>query len=351
MKPEGLRILCWVVLALLLTPLRDPAADNTSAPATNTTAEVTNSQELLRSYLQLQEQLHANQLAIEQGREEAKAATARSAEVLAARLQGIEQALAAQRARELEAMQSSNRVMLIVAGTFAGIGFLAMLLMAFFQWRTIHGLAEISAALPATRALGPPPALAALGPGDAQLLSGGSVEESNLRLLGALEQLQKRIAALEHPLRQNLPAANIQPAVEPAPHANGAQPPSNGATAAPSAGSDNGAGRAGVKTLLIKGQSLLDGGQAEAALAAFEEALTLDGQNPEIFIKKGTALEKLERLDAAIACYDQAIAADASLTIAYLHKGGLCNRLERFTEALACYEKALHTQEKQSTRA
>jgi len=63
-------------------------------------------------------------------------------------------------------------------------------------------------------------------------------------------------------------------------------------------------------------------------------------------VKKGTALEKLQKVDEAIACYDRAIAADQSLTIAYLHKGGLFNRLERFDEALECYERALRTQEK-----
>jgi tetratricopeptide (TPR) repeat protein len=347
MNPEGfLRVFLLVAVTLLLTSLRGAAADTAPLPATSGLVETNNSQELLRSYLQLQEQLHANQLAIEQSREEAKASAARSAEILATRLQGIEQALAAQRARELEAMQSSNRVMLIVAGTFAAIGFLAMLLMAYFQWRTIHGLAQISAALPAGRALGAPPAVAALGPGDSQLISVGSIEQSNLRLLGALDQLQKRIFALEHTQSQKLPEAN--PVTAAGRPDNGEHPASNGGTA-PATVSQGGSDRERVKTLLAQGQSQLNAGEAEAALASFEEALALEAQNAEALIKKGTALEKLEKLDDAIECYDRAIAADGSMTIAYLHKGGLCNRLERFSEALACYEKALHTQEKRET--
>src|SRR5262249_27512306 len=116
----------------------------------------------------------------------------------AERLEAIEKALSAQRARELDAMQSSNRVMLTVAGTFAAVGFVAMLLMAYFQWRTVHGLAEVSAAMPAGRALGQSPAVAALGTGEAHLLTVGPAAQSNLRLLGSLEQLEKRIYELEH---------------------------------------------------------------------------------------------------------------------------------------------------------
>ena len=157
-----------------------------------------NTQDTLRAYLQLQEQLHATQLAIERNRKEADAAAAENAKAFAGRLQGIEQALTSQRAQELEAMQSSNKVMLIVAGLFAALGFLAMLFMAYFQWRTINRLAEISAALPVAHALGPGPPVAALGAGDAHVVTVGPAEQSNQRLLGALEQLEKRIHQLEH---------------------------------------------------------------------------------------------------------------------------------------------------------
>ena len=43
---------------------------------------------------------------------------------------------------------------------------------------------------------------------------------------------------------------------------------------------------------------------------------------------------------------DRAIAADGTLAIAHLHKGGLLNRLRRYDEALDCYERALVAQEK-----
>ncbi len=328
-----------VMISLALAVLRVSAADNAAPGAGG--VEATNTQEVMRSYLQLQEQLHATQLAIEENRKEARDASVRSAEALANRLQLIEQALASQRARELESMQSTNRVMVIVAGSFATLGFIAMLLMAYFQWRTVNGLAEISTALPGgARALGPGSAIAALGAGDPHLMTGGPADQSNLRLLGAMEQLEKRLYDLEHASPR--PLTSIE---------EGGLSSSNGNHQA-DAGTAHPATPGGedrLSVLLAKGQSLLDEGKAEEALTCFEEALALEPGNTETLVKKGTALEHLQRLDEAIACYDRAIASDGSMTIAYLHKGGLFNRMERFNEALECYEKALKTQEKRAS--
>jgi tetratricopeptide (TPR) repeat protein len=334
------------LLALLLVSLAALAAESaptvTNAPRT----EETNSQEMLRTYLQLQEQLHATQLAIDQNRQETRAAAEQTAVALADRLKAIEESLRAQRARELEAMQSSNRIMFVVGVTFAAIGFLVVLCMAYFQWRAVNRLAEISAALPALRGLGVGHALAALGQGDASLLSAGPAEQSSQRLLGALDRLEKRIYQLEH----------IRPADEPtggngkslSPNGNG------GSLANPNSGSSGTSADmsapstldARINLLIGKGQTMFSLDQAEAALACFDEVLALNPKHPEALVKKGAALERLQKLNEAIECYDRAIAADSSMTIAYLHKGGLFNRLERFSEALQCYELALRTQEK-----
>ena len=335
----GSRVATWSRCALLIVALAAgstacigaEAASPGTAPGK---AEETNSQDTLRNYLQLQEQLHATQLAIERSRTQTEAAAAENAKALAARLQSIEQALSTQRAQELKAMQSSNKVMLVVAGLFAALGFLAMLFMAYFQWRTINRLAEISAALPLAHALGSGPSVAALGAGDPHLVTVGPPEQSSQRLLGALEQLEKRIHELEHTAHPPL-------------H-EGASLDHQGRTPAPQSGEEPaGAGpdAARITVLLGKGQSLLNLDQAEEALGCFDQVLALDPNHPEALVKKGAALERLRKMDEAIACYDQAIAADSSLTVAYLYKGGLFNRMERFGEALECYEQALRTQE------
>ena len=238
-------------------------------------------------------------------------------------------------------MQSSNRAILFVAGLFAALGFLAMMFMAYFQWRTINRLAEISAALPVAHALGSGSPVAMLGAGDASVVNVGPVEQSNRRLLGSLERLEKRIYELEHtpnpPLHEAASLAQSAPA--PAPSSNGetsAAAPAD-AAAAPDA--------VRFAMLLGKGQSLLNLDQPKEALECFDQVLALDPNHPEALVKKGVALERLRKLDEAIACYDQAIAADGSLTVAYLYKGGLFNRMERFGEALKCYEQALRSQE------
>lgn len=303
---------------------------NAEEPSPETGA---NSNDTLRAYLQLQEQLHATQLALERNRQETEAVAARNAEVVAARFQAIEQAMTAKRSDELvsmeQRMQSTHRLLLIVAGTIALVGFGVMLLTAYLQWRAVNRLAEFSAmAQAASRAAIPPMAA------DAQLLGGGATAQANTRLFGALTSLEKRILELEH---TTPPPLNGGATAEPTPHVgNGVQ-----------ANGDQPEGEGDHKTLLLaKGQSLLNLDKAGEALACFEEILLNEPNHGEALVKKGIALEQLRQVDEAIRCYDQAIAANAGLTIAYLQKGGLFNRLERYEEALLCYEQALHSQER-----
>jgi len=343
----GALIAAAVFFMLVQIPFRAVSAEEVTNTAPAASSNDTNAQETLRTYLQLQEQLHLTQLAVEQSRREARETAAQNSEALAGRMQSIEKALESQRTREFDAMQSSNRSMLWVAGMFAAVGFLAMLLMSFFQWRTVDHLAEISASLPASLAMGPPPARTALGSGDTHTITVGPAEQSSLMLVGTLEQLEKRIFQLEHTTRTPLP--------EPG-HSNGVNNPShapgeNGGSAATIVsdtdfGPDAAEEAERVTVLLGKGQSMLNLDDAQAAAGCFDQALKIDPRNAEAWVRKGTALERLQRLDEAVDCYDQAIAADGTMTIAYLHKGGLFNRMERYNEALECYEKALRTQKK-----
>ena len=335
------RVYASLVLALVCSCARGDGADSSLPAATAARSDETNLQENLRGYLQIQEQLHATQLAIERNRQEANAAAVEGAQAFASRLQGIEAALASQRAQELQAMQSSNKVMLAVAGMFAALGFLAMLFMAFFQWRTISRLAEIAAALPAAHALGVGPSFAALGAGETHLVTAGPAEQSSQQLLGALERLEKRIHDLEHLPHPPLPeggSAGLRASLA-APSSKPNTPASGPDTQEPPTDATR------TDVLLAKGQSLLNLDQAEEALACFDQVLALDDKHSEALVKKGAALERLRKLDEAIACYDKAIAANSSLTVAYLYKGGLFNRMERFGEALECYEQALRAQE------
>jgi tetratricopeptide (TPR) repeat protein len=333
--PKKLGALC-LLLALPLFNLA--AADIQNPPPAGTQPQDSSgSNESLRAYLQLQEQIHDTQLAIDRNRQDAQAAQAaatQNAITLSNHLQSIEASLLVQRRDELADAQHTNQLLLLFVSLFAVVGFGAAVFTAYFQWRALSRLAEISAALPAVRGMPGLQPVPALGLGEHEVFANGAAEQSNLRLIGLVETLEKRIAELEHtsaPPLKGLPngngngqSATVQNGTDPIPDEKAAQ----------------------LAPLLEQAQSLMNSDRLEEAIACFDQILTLAPDHAETLVKKGAALEKLRQPQQALECYDRAIDADHSMTIAYLHKGGLCNRLERYTEAMECYERALHTQEK-----
>jgi tetratricopeptide (TPR) repeat protein len=287
-------------------------------------------QDTLNAFLQIQDQLHNTQLLIESNRVAATAEAQRNAAEMAARIQVLEQTVATQRASEIEVTQKAQRLTLILASVFGVVGLAAVLFMAYFQWRAVTRLVELSKPGPSALALeerSPTPMLSA---GEAAAPGRATVEFSNARLFNVVERLEQRLLELEHaaraPLTESVPSAIA---------------PRNGAAAL----SDQDRKIAG---LLTESQSFLNNDEPEKALERIDEALTLDPKNAETLIKRAAALEKLNRFEEAIGCYDEAIAADGSMTIAYLHKGGLFNRMSRYEEALQCYEHALHTHDQRT---
>jgi tetratricopeptide (TPR) repeat protein len=330
------------------TPVASPTqATNLAQAASAPPGDETNeAQRTLRAYLQLQEQLHSALLAIDQARQDAEATARRNAETLAARLKMIEQTIAVQRERELESMQSLNRLVLIAVAVFAGICMVALFWTGWLQLRAMNRLAEVATALPSGHALGFHPAAGALGSGDVTAALPGPAAQSSARLLGVIEQLERRVRELEQTTHSSLPSkAEAQASAAGSPQTTSVQPAvlGVGASAVPPA---KGPEANQISLLLGKGQALLNLGQADQALQCFDAVLALDPTNAEGLVRKGSALERLDRLEDAIACYDRAIALNHSLTLAYLQKGSACNRLERFDEALQCYEQALRTHEK-----
>jgi len=325
------RRLHWLALACVMAMvgvLSTPAAQNEVQPATS--AGETNSAELLRSNLLLQEQLHRVQLSIEENREQADAAAVKNAQSIANRLQNLEQTLALERKRDIDAVHSSTRVMWIVASTFGIVGILAMALMA-YQWRTVSRLAGLPLYGSGGSALTP------FGSEERRLLGNGSVERSNTQLISALELLEKRIKDLE----LTSPGAGRTVG---SPNHDSPALPAGGAVVEAIAETTNRANRSRINVLLGKGESLLKLDENESALTCIDEVLRIEPSHPDALLQKAVALERLRKFPEAIDCYDQAIAADGSLTIAYIQKGALLNRMEKYDEALACYEQALRAQ-------
>ncbi len=271
-------------------------------------------------YLQLQEQLHATQLAVESSRLEAAAEARSNADEMSERIRSLEQTFAAERAGEIMAAQKSQQSTLVLVAAFGLTVVAAVLLMAYLQWRAVARLVELAA-----------PRMEGLSPGNGRkLMASAAVEQSNARLFGTVEHLERRILQLEQIGRAPLAEKN-----------SSAQKKSNGTPPAAD-------GEESVANLLSEGKLLVETGRPEKALECFDMALRLQPDHAEALVKKGGALEKLGRADEAIACYESAIEADGAMTIAYLHKGGLFNRMARYDEALQCYEQALRKHEKRA---
>ena len=282
----------------------------------------------VNGFLQVQQQLHDTQLAIEHNRQQAEAETKRSAEDMAARIEGLQQTISNQRQGEINAVQKTQQLILILGGTFGAIALTVLLLMAYLQWRVVSRLVELVSRRPEEFAMDQ-------GRPAPSVVTSASVEQSNARLFSVVDHLEQRILDLKQATRAPLGETTSSTIHESNGTANGTVKTSNDRDEC-------------VANLVDEGQSLLAANEPQKAVECFDVALGLHPKHPEALVKKGGALEKLGRLDEAIACYDQAIEADGGMTIAYLHKGGLFNRLSRYDEALQCYERALQTQEKKA---
>jgi tetratricopeptide (TPR) repeat protein len=288
------------------------AVTNASTPAANASPAVTRD-EMANNYLQIQEQLHATQLAIEQNQEAALETSQSNALALAQRLQSLEQVVAQQRASDADAARNyadsahkTQQSMLLMAGTLGLIGLGFMLLMVYFQWRAFAQLAQIS---------GQQSALMANGDAIHHLAAPGraAVDASTAQLLEVVGRLERRINELENGQKLLPEIASAKPV-----------------------------------DLLTEGQKYLDANLPLKALECFDQFLAAQPARPDAIVKRAMALEKLGRDDEALAGYNRAIAADNALVIAHLHKGGLLNRLRRYDEALNCYEQALLGQDKKA---
>jgi len=312
------------------------AADTNAALETNgKTAEAAaaGTQDSLRSYLLIQEQLRKTQLAIEKNRQDAEAAAASNSLAVEERLRSMENTLANDRLEQSRRMERSEQIILIATCAFAAIGFVVLMLAAFLQWTTVHRLAAAAASLSAVQSH------QVLGMGESPFPSTRALEQSNTRFLALIERLEQRIHELEASVKPPPSLPDTSPANG---GSNGPATESSPAGIAPD--------KASLITLLLsKSQTLLKLDKPEASLGCVDEVLAYDPGNADALVKKGVALERLQRFAEAIQCYDRAIAQDNSTTMAYLYKGSLLNRTERYGEALACYEQALNRAGKTSS--
>ena len=320
---------------LFCAPVFAQPAETTNAPVVAPDNEP--NQDLLRSNLQLQDQLHTALQAIERARQDAEIASKRNAELFSERINSVEKNLAQQREHDLElmvAMRQSNRMALMAAAVVAGIGLLCLFFTTFFQVRAMNRMAAVGTLVSTGSQIESP-----------HLLRDGSdsvparltvTDQATTRFLSAIDQLEKRIRELD---AANTSAINVA-------KAGTLKAPSDWKS--PNKPTVNGDASNQARMLLAEGQSVLNRGDADNALLLFEKAVELEPESAEALVKKGTALEAQRKLHEAIESYDRAISLDSTLTVAYLYKGGALNRLQRFSEAMACYEQALRNHTKRA---
>ena len=334
----------------------NPVGSVVSTPAPSGTVDALNQAELLKAYLQTQQQLQAAQLAIVNNRVEAEAAARVQAAAVAEKIDAMKAALEvererqrferqqaeAERERERIEAERSHRTVLWIAGIFGGVGLLAILITPLLQWRAINRMAEIGAQRPQLAA----PDHGGLLPAGMSASSDQTVTSSNQRLLSMIDRMEQRIFELEHTSAS--PQAGVAQMASPASVAPASPVRSVEITSGPPsaksvrANPDQGDT---VAVLLGRGRLLLEANKPRDAVACYDELLRIDANNAEALVRKGSALERLRRDEEALQCYNLAIRADRRKTLAYLYKGAVCNRLARYAESVESYELALKSEE------
>jgi len=231
-------------------------------------------------------------------------------------LTGLQQTIVNQREKEIElSKQSHSFILKVIAGAATAV-FLVFLLSYWFQLRALNRVMEVSNLLPPPR--------------NPALLEAGTAQASSL--LSAIKTLETRIQHLEIPG-----------------HAHGASEDLNGThTTTASAnllnlGSFESAPSSptSLALLLAKGQTLLDMDRLQDALGCFQEALMIDSNNAEAYLKKGIALERLNRLEPALDAYDEALRLNPKRAITHASKARVLAALHRYDEAISVYDSAL----------
>ncbi|MEM9948639.1 MAG: tetratricopeptide repeat protein, partial [Cyanobacteria bacterium P01_D01_bin.36] len=92
-----------------------------------------------------------------------------------------------------------------------------------------------------------------------------------------------------------------------------------------------------------QGQAYTQLGKFYEAIAAYDQAIALDPNNPLTWAAQGQVLEALRRDSEALVSYDRAVAIKADYSLAQLGKCTLLNRLGSHEEALASCDAALES--------
>ncbi len=95
-----------------------------------------------------------------------------------------------------------------------------------------------------------------------------------------------------------------------------------------------------ARELMDKGYSLTELGKLEEALAAYDEAISLQPDYAWAWARKGRTLRLLNRYEEAIACYNESLRIQPGYAWAWKGKGIVLERMGQPLDALECYQTA-----------
>lgn len=100
--------------------------------------------------------------------------------------------------------------------------------------------------------------------------------------------------------------------------------------------------------LVESGTKLNLNGHYEEAIAHFNQAIALDENYLDAYLKRAFSYSAMNRYEEAILDYNKIIAANPNAVLAYISRGSVYNKLERYKEAIDDFTKVINLQPENS---
>ena len=96
-----------------------------------------------------------------------------------------------------------------------------------------------------------------------------------------------------------------------------------------------------VGKLHEQGNAFLESGKIDDAIRCYDKALSLEPENADIWLNKGTAYKRLDRISESLACTEKALSIDPKNALGWTNKGSTLSLMEKKEAAIACFNKAI----------
>jgi serine/threonine protein kinase/regulator of sirC expression with transglutaminase-like and TPR domain len=93
--------------------------------------------------------------------------------------------------------------------------------------------------------------------------------------------------------------------------------------------------------LFNQANTLVELQRYDEAIATLDQALQLEQNYPQAWLKRGEALGAMQKYDEALKAFDEALKLKSDLAIAWSNRGAMLVKLQRYDEALTALDKAV----------